>query len=168
MHDLAKVLNHGNSIVIDKKGVEPNLYQGSSSNMRPIPVMAAAYLGKDPKPIDYQRRITAPSLEDMLVEKAEGYRIILSICDIGGIYQLKCLAQRNNEDDRVGYYRLKINDRDSDKMTSDPKEGSKMIGMAIFEALTDRAHGKQIVDSAKMYPIASLPSCEMDRIMALG
>jgi hypothetical protein len=169
--DLARALNRGNSVVVDQTGVELNLFQGGLADEMPLPVKAAAYLGKNGDSKSYQRRITAPFLETNLLLKAGDFRMILSLCDDSAKVSepsLKCvLIPAGGDcafDEKIGYYSLAVDGLNGGKLTSDPKEGFKIIGMAVFEALTDKRLGSEIMAKGIK---TSLTGRAADRVMAL-
>lgn len=116
---VAKILNRGNCIAIDNRGIEDGV---------PREVKAAWYLGKQG---NYQRRITAPWLVEPLLEVASGLRMKLSVIKPGkedGPFFVECLIGRGKHYG-YGYCQLDIGG-----LTHDQKTALSFIGQAAFEA----------------------------------
>jgi hypothetical protein len=131
---VALILNRGNSLIVNKNGVEKNI--GPE-------VKAAWYLGVNG---NFQKRITALRLVEPLLEIAKGLRMQLFIVKperLGGSYYLACVL-RNGSSSGMGYCRL--NDKG---LTHDQKKGLEIITRAANEARMNYAETVLIMEQGK-------------------
>lgn len=134
---IARLLNRGNSVVVDERGVAENV---------PREVKAGWYLGLRG---DYQKRITAPWLIDPLLEVAGGLRMQLSIMKPqhpNGNYYLVCVVGRGLISG-IGYCCLDIAG-----LTHNQEEEMKIISQATREAKINYGAAVSIMVDGKKYP----------------
>lgn len=133
---IARILNRGNSIVVDERGVEEKVESV---------VKAAWYLGTDG---NYQKRITAPWLVDPLVEVARGLRLRVYVAALGDFHYVVCIAGRGGYSG-MGYCRL-----DESGITHDQKKAIAFIKFAATEAIMQHDATVSIFVGNKSYPIS--------------
>jgi hypothetical protein len=148
---IARILNRGNRIVVDERGVEENV---------PFDVKAGWYSGLRG---DYQKRITAPWLVEPLLAVANGLRMQLSIMKphrINGDYCLVCVIGRGLISG-TGYCRLNIAG-----LTHNQKEAMEIILQAAREAKENYDATVLIMADDKRYP--TLVEAPKDRLAGVA
>ena len=137
---IARIINRGNSIVVDRKGVEDNVEPS---------VMAAWYLGiedrKDKR--QYQKRITAPWLVDPLLEFSHGMRMqIYMMRSAAGCYLVCVLGEGGYSG--MGYCRL-----DEFGLTHNQAKALEYISRAADEAYQNYILAFGIMENGKKLPV---------------
>jgi len=134
---IARIINHGNSIVVDELGVEDNVE---------LSVKAAWYLGANG---NYQKRVTAPWLVDPLLKAAAGLRMRLYTLESRGKHYLVCVVGRGAYSG-MGYCRLDIAG-----LTHDQGKAMKFIGEAAREAKAQYEATLAIMVRGAHYPVSA-------------
>lgn len=146
---IACILNRGNYIAVDERGVEENVPE----------IKAGWYLGLRG---DYQKRITAPWLVEPLLAVANGFRMQLSILKphcIDGDHYLVCVIGRGLISG-TGYCRLNIAG-----LTHNQKEAMEIILQAAREARANYYTAVSIMVDDKRYP--ALVEASKDSLLAV-
>jgi hypothetical protein len=133
---IARIINRGNSIVVDSNGVEENVESF---------IKAAWYLGTNG---NYQKRITAPWLVDPLLKVAAGSRMRLYTMESHGKHYLVCVLGRGAYSG-MGYCRLDIAG-----LTHDQNKAMEFVVAAAGMARANYDAALAIMVTGRHYPMA--------------